>query len=103
LLSRVYSTTYRYAMCSPAVLLFLIILRMLPGLAPMALTAGSVDFTCGIWYGFILYVVRSWFCSFSVRISCLGTSACSKMSKTGKLLGRSSTFFFLAPVLTACV
>ncbi len=90
-------------MCLPAVLLFLIILRMSPGFAPMALTAGSVDFTCGIWYGLILYWVRRLVCSFSVRISCLGTSACSKMSKTGNDLGRSSTFFFFAACLTAWV
>ena len=92
-------------MCSPAVALFLIIFSMSPGFAPMAFTAGSLDFICGIWYGWILKRLRTSFFSFSSRISCLGTSLWSKISNTGKDLGSSSIFpfFFLAPCLAACV
>ena len=82
-------------MCSPAVALFLIIFSMSPGFAPMALTAGSVDFICGIWYGWILNWARMAFFSFSSRISCFGTSLWSKISNTGNDLGRSSIFPFL--------
>lgn len=42
-----YSTTYRYAMCSPAVGLFLTTRNTSPGFAPMAFTAGSEDVIWG--------------------------------------------------------
>lgn len=65
----VYSTTYLYVVCSPAVVLFLVILSTSPGFAPITLTAGSPDFICGIWYGCTLYCVSSWVFSFSFSIS----------------------------------
>jgi len=76
---------------------------MSPGWAPMALTAGSELFIWRSWYGLTRYFSRSCFCSSSVRISCLGTSLCWKMSNAGNVLGRSSMRFFLAPCLTVCV
>jgi len=98
-----YSTTYLYAMCSPAVVLFLIMRSMSPGFAPIAFTAGSEALICGSWYGWTLYCVSSCCFSSSVRISCLGTCLCWKMSNAGNAFGRSSILLFLAFCFAACV